>query len=354
MFACKYDRAKTRRILCHNIDVNTQDDIEKLDQAASGFLGYFDQQVLASYRNEPHKFDLEADSFEGTLTLTQTYYRELEEAGNTDEWLNLKFGYRTLADGNLAIALWLPDLMKAKAHQAKWRGFRLENPYWTDPDERFQQWITRYIGGSWEVDNGPKFYLAETVSAINGFTIEIVGYALYEFPIDSSLTFPAGENTHRYEDAHGRLYGFLVDGLNKKCIQALATKVGTQGNFDNKNTLDALKRVFPELAAPSKFDASMSLVSEQRRQAHHSVRPPAMGMAAFSTFTQDLTLCLAGVREVFECLENHLGVDGMSASKKNEARKQLPNIRETQHRFAFIHEATKIEGKTIEEWSTVT
>jgi hypothetical protein len=56
----------------------------------------FDQQVLASYRNEPHKFELETDSFEGTLTLTQTYYRELDEAGNTDEWLSLKLRFSCL------------------------------------------------------------------------------------------------------------------------------------------------------------------------------------------------------------------------------------------------------------------
>lgn len=327
--------------------MNTEEDVEKLAQQSSGILGYFDQQVLASYRSEPHKFHLETDSFEGTLTLTQTYYRELEESGDTDEWLNLKFGYRTLNDGSLAIVLWLPDLMKAKMHQSKWIGFHLASPTWAAPDERFQQWVKRYIAGSWEIDNGPKFKIAEIIAAINGFTSEVLGCPLYNHAIDASLTYPAGENTHGYQDAHAKLYGFLIDGLNKPCIEALAKASGTPMNFGSTRTLDALKRVLPELAAPSAFDTAMSVVSEQRRLANHGVRPPATRKAAFSTFTEDLEWCLKGLRELFAYLEKHLGVDGMSASQRSEARKWLPRVRDMQHPFASIHKATKMAGKTI-------
>ena len=327
--------------------MNTEDDFGKLVQATLGLVGYFDQQVLASYRNDPHKFALETDSFEGTLTLAQNYYRQLEQAGNTDEWLNLKFGYRTLADGNLAIVLWLPDLMKAESHQARWMGFHMPEPTWASPDERFEKWVRRYIGGSWEIDNGPKFQITEVLAEINGLTREMVGHDLYTHAIDSSLTYPAGENTHRYQDAHAKLYGFLIDGLNKTCIEVLAKTQGKPMNFNSDRTLKALERVLPELALPSAFGAAMSLVSEQRRLAGHGVRQPAICLAAFSAFTHDLELCVQGLRELFACLEERLGIDGLSASKRSEARKRLPRILATRHPFASIHEASKLEGKTI-------
>jgi hypothetical protein len=111
---------------------------------------------------EPQKYTLQTDSFEGSLTVTNDYYEELERAERTNEYLDLRFGYRTLTDGDLAVVLWLPDLDKAKAHQARWSGFRLRSPIWTnEPDERFGRWVSRYLEGSWEIDNGPRFYLSE-------------------------------------------------------------------------------------------------------------------------------------------------------------------------------------------------
>jgi hypothetical protein len=190
---------------------------------AQRLLGYFDQQALAAYRNEPEKYTIETDSFEGSLTVTNAYYEELERTGRTDEYLDFKFGYRALASGELAVVLWLPDFAKAEAHQARWGGFLLLNPTWTDQsDERFGMWVSRYLEGSWEVDNGPRFYLAEALLKINGLTSEMVGLPLYRYSIDSNVTFPAGENTHRYQDAHKNLYGYLIDGIDKACIAKLA------------------------------------------------------------------------------------------------------------------------------------
>ncbi len=185
-------------------------------------MGISIEQVLASYRDDPHKYELETDSFEGTLTVTRAYYREMDESNNTDDWLSFKFGYRALVDGNLAVVLWLPDLEKAPSHQARWVGFLLREPQWATEDERFRLWALRYLGGSWDVDNRPKFYLSETIMTINALTQETVGLDLYKHRIDSSLSYPAGENTHRYQDAHAKLYGFLIDGLDRPCIQAIA------------------------------------------------------------------------------------------------------------------------------------
>jgi hypothetical protein len=42
--------------------------------AVERLLGYFDPQVLAAYRNEPHKYALKSDYFSGELKTTSEYY----------------------------------------------------------------------------------------------------------------------------------------------------------------------------------------------------------------------------------------------------------------------------------------
>jgi hypothetical protein len=284
------------------------------------------------------------------LTLTNSYYEELEEAGRSDEYLDFQFGYRALANGDLAVVLWLPDLAKAQKHQEKWQGFRLEDPAWTrDVDDRFFNWSMRNLEGSWEVDNGPRHYLIETMNIINGLTKEIVGLPLYKHVIDASLSFPAAENTHRYQDAHKTLYGYLIDGIDKDCLVALATQSGIPSNFASDKTIAAVTRLLPQLAPPSKFAAATSLVSEQRRVAVHAVRPRAERFAAFATFTNDLTLCLDALKELLAALESLLDVDGRIAQRRNEARARLPRIDRQVHRFASILQASQMEGKTIQK-----
>ena len=58
-----------------------------------GLIGFLDQQVLAAYRNEPHKYEIMSDNFEGTLTVTDEYYRELEAVVTTNECISIRFGY---------------------------------------------------------------------------------------------------------------------------------------------------------------------------------------------------------------------------------------------------------------------
>jgi hypothetical protein len=167
-------------------------------------LGYFDQQVLAAYRNETYKYRIESDYFEGELTVTDGYFNELHKTGKTDEAINIRFGYRTLLNGNLAIVAWQPDLyMKSEAHVQQWSGFRLRNPEWTtNYDERFGNWVMRHLEANWDVESGPLHYLEETTKVINGLTMELVGKPLYEHEIDKTLGYPAAENTHQYEDSH--------------------------------------------------------------------------------------------------------------------------------------------------------
>src|SRR5690242_5768786 len=131
---------------------------------------YFDAQVFASYRSEPHVFVLTDDYFEGHLRITDAYYEELEAAGERGG-IDILFGYRTLQTGELAVAAWFPDLDKIpEEHKRRWDGFRLSNPQWLDykADTRFRMWVQRYIEGSWQVPMGVLSQLKSVVGLING------------------------------------------------------------------------------------------------------------------------------------------------------------------------------------------
>jgi len=314
-------------------------------QYPKGLIGFFDQQVLAAYRNDPHKYEITSDNFEGTITVTDEYYRELEAAKRTKEYLNIRFGYRTLRDGNLTLVVWLPDLFeKSKHHAAKWVAFHIRTEDWMEPDVRFENWVRRYMEGSWDVDNGHLFYLRETIQIVNGLTAELVGMPLYKHELDDrQVSYPAGENTHRYEDAHKTLYGYLIDGLDKKCMSALGIELGKSFTIGSKKSVEALKMLFPALENGKYFIQSVNLVSDQRRRASHSARPPAKSFPAFSTFSNDLHLCLNGVKEVLTMIENEFGVDGKSAHKRHEAKKWLPQIAAPANPHGSILQVSRIE-----------
>jgi hypothetical protein len=314
-------------------------------------LGYFDQQVLAAYRNEPQKYKIESDYFEGELTVTNEYYSELESTGKTGEVVSIGFGYRTLRDGNLAIVAWLPDLFeKSKAHVQRWSAFHLKNPEWTtDYDERFGNWVLRYLEGSWDVDNGPLHYLGQTIRTINGLTTELVGTPLYKHEIDETLGYPAAENTHRYQDSHKGLYGYLIDGLDRDCISRLASSLGKSFTVGDKNTIQAITKLFPDLETSPNFVPAVKLVSEQRRLASHGVRPRAENFPAFSQFTKDLSLCLEAVKELLAMLERDFGVNGEEVHKRYEAKKWLPHINRPPEAHYSIVQASRMKGKTIEK-----
>ncbi|QNI32038.1 hypothetical protein H7849_24015 [Alloacidobacterium dinghuense] len=325
-------------------------ELEKRIAPAKHLLGYFDQQALAPYHNEPEKYLIETDAFEGRLTVTSSYYKELEEADRTDEWLDLRFGYRALASGELAVVLWLPDLRKATKHQQRWLGFHLQAPIWTlESDERFLKWVMRYLEGSWDIDNGPRHHLSETLKTINGLTNEMVGIPLYKHVIDESLGFPIAENTHRYQDAHRTLYGYLIDGIDKDCLARLGAYAGTPINLASDKTITAVTKLLPQLGKPSKFIKATSLVSTQRRIAAHAVRPKAERFPAFSAFTEDLALCVDALKELLGALESLLRVNGILARNRNEAKARLPRIDKQVHHFASILEASQMAGKTVQK-----
>lgn len=94
-------------------------DIDSYDQ----FVEFFDQAVMAAYAEQSDRFTIETDYFDGRLS-------SRDRASAADP-IDIRFGYRTLENGDLAIAVFRPDLYrKSPAHVQRWSGFRLRAPKW--------------------------------------------------------------------------------------------------------------------------------------------------------------------------------------------------------------------------------
>jgi hypothetical protein len=310
-------------------------------------LEYFDPQVLAAYRNEPDKYHVETHFPHGKVTLTQRYQQELEAANRSDDFIYMPFGYRTLENGSHALVAFVPDLLKiSKRHVQGWSGFILRNPKWNDEDPGFLLWTCRNLKGEWVGGPSVSKRLAQAIHKINCLTDEALAKPLFTHELPSDLAFPAGENSHRYQDAHEELYRYLIDGLDRECIRQIATRLRKPAPRE-KWTVQDLKKVFPNLADPASFSRAYDLIMEQRRFASHKARPAAEPMKAFEQFGRDLECCLTGLEELLATLEKELNMNPARATARNDAKKHLPKIAAPPSGHFSICQASQMEGKTV-------
>lgn len=274
-------------------------------------LGFFDQQALASYRNEADKYTLKTDHFEGRL--------EKSDTNQSTDRLNIRFGYRTRTNGDLTLVVFLPDLKAASPnHQVRWLGFLLQNSDLADaPDPRFKMWTAHYLEGNWAVENGPLCHVEDIIKTINALCNEVVGKPLFMFPTNPLLNFPAAQNTHAYQDAHRELYGYVIDGLDKDTINLIGARTGVRLNLtgDRPRTLNAITTLLPALV-DSDFYRAFGSISLQRGPAGHKVRLPAQPIQAFEQFTASLEELERGLKELLAALETALGMNGAVAQKR--------------------------------------
>ena len=242
---------------------------------------FFEQGVIAAYIQQADRFIVQTDYFEGHLS------SRYAEGSDPADPIDIRFGYRTLESGDLAIAAFRPDLyQKSPAHVQRWAAFKLATPRWANRDERYSSWLRRYFDGDWEVKNGPRAELGAVLERINALATETVGMRLFGSDSTESLTFPSAQNTHRYEDAHQALYGLLIDGLEKECIARIGAQAGVSLKLTSDKTVAALKNLPSMPPNTSLLWAAFDVTSKERRLASHKVRPPAVRLLAFEEYSR--------------------------------------------------------------------
>lgn len=315
-------------------------------------IGYFEADVLSLYSSNPHKYTIDTDYFEGILSTSNEYFQELDDAGKCDEYINIRFGYHSKLDGSLCLAVFLPDLAKAISfEQKKWSPFIVEEEHLAESDSRFNMWLEKNIQGSWAIQSGPRKRLAAVIEKINACCKTLVGHPLYSKVPDGSVSYPSSQNTHAYEDSHKNLYGFVIDGLSKKCLISLAGARGkTIPEAANMNAPTLLRHVFPEFGKESRLHLILAVISTERGNSSHGVRVPAKACDAFGSFNRDLEEIVESLKLLLTLFEKEFLVSADHELNRQEIMEYLPRIIDGGIEPNYsICQATRMTGKTIEK-----
>lgn len=311
---------------------------------------FFSGEILALYATQPDKYTIETDYFSGEINTAERHYTAVAESTGTNI-IGVKFGFRTRKDGDLALAVWMPDLKRCSSDELmKWTGFSLEkDSFSVGPDARFEMWFQRYMKGSWDVDNGVVARIKDQVREANAITLTTVGTPLFKFEELAQLRFPMAQNNYMYHDAHSEVYKLLIDGLDKNTLVALANKLGIPlTNPGSARTLAILRAILPQILHDQCFPA-FDLVSENRRLAAHQNRPSPERMQAFEQFNTDLTRLEVALDLIKTQLAASLKVTVKSCVERRGMMSMVPTFDpemkiEPNYSICGI---SKIEGKKI-------
>jgi hypothetical protein len=322
-------------------------------------MKYFRPAVLAIFYNQPEKYSIQTDEFEGTVKIRDSYYRKSGTDGTDRTYLNVAFGFRACKNGEWAVAAYAPDLAKASPDETQfWTGFEIatEDGFTTSEmdDPRFQKWMSRYLMGNWHVEDGPIAELDRMVSEVNAIAQCVVKAPMFNSTDLRRLCFPFAQNTHRYEDAHAEVYRLIIDGLNKEAIQRIGNRLGIAIKAGDKRTLTALAMLFPDPSVQATVRDPLEYVSQQRRRASHKERPPAQSFPAFEEFEKDLRTVMRSIEAIRDDLALRLDVDIRRCGERASALRGLPAFdesRPTQPNYG-IFPALNMVGKQVERVKT--
>ena len=266
-------------------------------------VNFYSAEMLAVYASQPDKYSVETDYFSGTIKTADRYDQEIA-ANNQNSILSIRFGFRTKVRGDLALAVWMPDLQRASEDEfAKWHGFFGQPDTLIErPDARFDMWVERYLNGRWGVENGAIARTREQVLNLNSLTVSAVGKPLFKSSDLPGVCFPIAQNNHKYHDAHSELYMVLIDGLNKDAMKALGERLAVPlKGAANRKPLKLLEELFPNSSLKGLY-----VISRNRRLAAHGERPAAQGLDAFERFNADLNGVIEALRGIASDLQARL------------------------------------------------
>lgn len=203
------------------------------DKKHEMFLAYFDRDVLARYKDKPDVYEIHEENYGGFI------YNN-----GDDDWYQIRYAFRKMEDGNIAVAGWIPDLGKLAETESKiWAGFHLEEPHFIPQDELFEDWLGTYLspGGFFPLTpTRPKTILYREVALINAITELCCERKLFLVEDNPHLHYPKAENKKAYIDSISELNNLVNDMMDKKTIEILASHLSIQLD-DSSKKLNSIK-----------------------------------------------------------------------------------------------------------------
>ncbi len=226
----------------------------------------------------------------------------------------------------------------------KWSPLFVQKSLLAQEDERFNMWHKRYIKGSWNVPIEPRRHLSYIIKKINACCKTLVELPLYTTVPDESIVYPIAQNSHAYEDAHQRLYGFIVDSLSRDCLLNFANlRNQTIPDAKNMRLPTLLRHVFCEFDKSSKLHTLLAEVSKQRSKPSHGVRDAAQESNAFEDFRNDLVIAVEVYEELLSLIESEFDVSSEHELRRHEIMEGLPKIVRDAESHYSICQSKKME-----------
>jgi len=276
-------------------------------------LAFFRSEILSVYIGRPDKYIVEFGLYGGHIKSLQGTPQE--------NVIDLRFAFRELPDGELAIAAFKPDLENntAESERSKWSGFELSpSDFREHIDPNFKEWVSVYLMGNWAKETPPLQQVVDQIKSVNAISAVVAGCDVFSVDCDTfsayhnellSLRFPFANNTHAYEDAHRELYRYINDAICIECVNKLGKLLKIKPTTSKKG-FKALRAVFQ--GAHDLLD-SLGEISRHRGKSVHKVRPSAVRYEAYKHFVTDLERLARGVENLVCILESEFDISRKKA-----------------------------------------
>jgi len=298
-------------------------------------LVFFNSDILHVYTGRPDKYHVEFGHY-GRIG-GEIYGREI----------NIRFALRELPNNELAVAVFIPDLLTRtkEKERLKWKCFELHlSEFENHPDPDFDEWIAIYLKENdvWPKQEAPLKKLIEHVNFANAITRVAIDCSIFSFAGNElrRLLIPLANHTHAYEDAHRELYRYFIDGIDKKCLKKLnAIRNVEVANIDEMRSFKAFMYSFPHLNQIKIFEK----ISEQRAKSVHERRITAEPYPALKKFLNDLEDLAQPIELLVNTLERELSI----GRNKAMALDYLPNFKKETKESKQLKLLFNLVGKKI-------
>jgi len=307
-------------------------------------LLYFDRSVLTYYRDNSHVYKVIEDEIGGEIRISQNWK---EDDSDKYPYIEIKFGFRKLKNGEICIAVFRPTFSKdiSKKDLERWNGYIINERQFKEKDDCFKRWLNRHFLGSWDVKDGSRKEIENKLNLISALTKYKTGIPLFKCHRSILLNYPKAENEEEYNKAILELYRLVIDGLSKNSIIKLATLLERELSDESK-TLNSLKEILPEELI-DKIHTPLKELRDKRSKIHKTPSENIKKLNAFDRFDSDLKKIANCLDKLLLWLEEIFNIDANSCKEREGSMRYFPKFIGPPRPDSKLDDLKKIINKRI-------